>query len=689
MSVLDALKRGARHSKKDLAMLKEIRDHAATIGEHAVSLGAEDTETTDEGEGKSTQSPPVDAAVKYTPHPYPVKVVKSDDATLTVGGYGVVFGGKDMMGDTFTAETDFWLSVMTGEMPRPVLYDHGMDDAVKMFVLGKTTKIEPDETGLWVEAQLERHNRYMREVEQLIGMGVLGYSSGSVGHLVRYAETDKSSDPWGDDWFWGGGTFASWPLFEFSLTPTPAEPRTLGVGQIRSLVEAYPAAKSLLAGLRGQGQGAREAQAVKGASGPLATDHQPPSTISVSTPSDGGHQTEEEEMDNEQVAAIVKAAVAEAIPGAVDAAFQAFRASLEGEPPLKKAGIAPSSVSLRRRDEELTPEQAFMLWLKMGNEAPELVKRMMRRQSSRIVGLDMGGDATKATLVEGVDAQGGTWVPEVMASTLNTPLANGSYLRVAGARVLTGIQGTNSFKVPGLTLSSRAVIGAEGSPYGQNEPGANEVEFKPWKFKKLALAAEELVEDSNFDVWSMILQPDFGQAFAEGENYYFTVGTGTNEPQGVVTGATVGVTLSNGTGQTATITSFDSLVALYHKLDYKYRAHPSCGWMMNDATLEIVSKLKDGAGRYILEQGVNGQPDRIKGKPVITNNQMDAPATSKDIIVFGSFDYYWIAPWPGMQMQRLDEKYSDTGHIGFRAFQRADGHVMQSAAFTKLRTAAS
>ena len=70
----------------------------------------------------------------------------------------------------------FWLEKLPG--PRPVLYDHGGEPTLKAAVLGATTKIEADEVGLWVEAQLQRSAQYADYVLELLQAGVLGYSSG-------------------------------------------------------------------------------------------------------------------------------------------------------------------------------------------------------------------------------------------------------------------------------------------------------------------------------------------------------------------------------------------------------------------------------------------------------------------------------------------------------------------------------
>ncbi len=144
-----------------------------------------------------------------------VKALTAD--TATVAGYGVIFGGADLEGDTFTRSTDY----MLGLVPvKPVCYDHTMSAKVS-HVIGTVKSVTADETGLWVEAELKRSEDYVDAVLELINRGVIGWSSGSVPHLVR--REAKS--------------ITQWPVIEWSLTPTPAEPRTLGVERIKSMAD--------------------------------------------------------------------------------------------------------------------------------------------------------------------------------------------------------------------------------------------------------------------------------------------------------------------------------------------------------------------------------------------------------------------------------------------------------------------
>lgn len=138
-----------------------------------------------------------------------------DDGAAIVAGYGVVYGGRDLDGDQFTAETKY------GAMADlPVFYDHAQQ-AVKALdnEIGRVVSVKADDKGIWFETELDKAHEYYDEIVALVGRGVVGLSTGATSHLVRRNEAK---------------TITRWPIAELSLTVTPAEPRTLGVTQIKA-----------------------------------------------------------------------------------------------------------------------------------------------------------------------------------------------------------------------------------------------------------------------------------------------------------------------------------------------------------------------------------------------------------------------------------------------------------------------
>ncbi|MHB8625611.1 MAG: HK97 family phage prohead protease [Aggregatilineales bacterium] len=140
-----------------------------------------------------------------------------------IGGYLVVYGNpaaKDLTGEYFTPRTQFGLEWYAR---RPLLYHHGQDRTVGGDLIGAIDTLKTDDVGLWCEAQLDLHNRYLAAVRKLIERGALGLSSGSLPHLVQ-----KSAD----------GQIMRWIIAEAPLTPTPCQPYRTTVHAVKSAYAA-------------------------------------------------------------------------------------------------------------------------------------------------------------------------------------------------------------------------------------------------------------------------------------------------------------------------------------------------------------------------------------------------------------------------------------------------------------------
>jgi hypothetical protein len=149
--------------------------------------------------------------------------VKALDEHGRVGGYLVVWGDAsrpDLQGEYFTPQTDLGLDWYPR---RPVLYHHGLDGDLGPVMIGQIEVMQPDQTGVWVEAQLDMRNRWARAVLELVGREALGWSSGSLPHLVEVA---------------ADGHIRRWPVVEGSLTPTPAEPRYTDAVAVKAAFQA-------------------------------------------------------------------------------------------------------------------------------------------------------------------------------------------------------------------------------------------------------------------------------------------------------------------------------------------------------------------------------------------------------------------------------------------------------------------
>lgn len=208
---------------------------------------------------------------------------------------------------------------------------------------------------------------------------------------------------------------------------------------------------------------------------------------------------------------------------------------------------------------------------------------------------------------------------------------------------------------------------------------------------KLILVSLQLLQDTGIDL-EAFLGRRIGERLGRIQNTHFTTGTGTSQPQGFITGATVGKTAA---GDDAIL--LNELIDLVHSVDVAYRATGRARFEMHDLVVAYVRKIRDdsggaGVGRPIWEPSVQaGEPDSLLGYPVTVNNDMaSALAIDAKTVAFGDFkSAYALRRVNGGQVMRLAERYADYLQVGFFGFNRADGLVQDASAVKVLKQAAS
>lgn len=213
------------------------------------------------------------------------------------------------------------------------------------------------------------------------------------------------------------------------------------------------------------------------------------------------------------------------------------------------------------------------------------------------------------------------------------------------------------------------------------DPVFGTVALNSYKFSsKIVAVPFELIQDATIDIEAFVggrLMERLGRI----TNTFFTTGTGTAQPRGVVTGASAGKV--GITGQTVTVI-YDDLVDLVHSVDPAYRASGRCRFMLNDSSLKIVRKLKDSQNRPLFIPGyeLNGQmPDTLLGYEVAINQDVSAMAANAKSILFGDFFAYKIRDVMNATMFRFtDSAYAKLGQIGFLMWARSGGNLVDTTA---------
>ena len=181
----------------------------------------------------------------------------------------------------------------------------------------------------------------------------------------------------------------------------------------------------------------------------------------------------------------------------------------------------------------------------------------------------------------------------------------------------------------------------------------------------------ELRDDAAFDLPTFITRT-LGMRIARLQAVHWATGTGSGQPQGIVTPITA-------TAPTIGTITYADLLATVHALDPAYRS--GAKWLMNDATLATLQGIVDTAGRPILNdstQGISNDPggSTLLGYPVVIDQAMPSKATAAKYLAFGNLsEAYVIRRVKDVTLVVLNELYAANGQTGYMAWARADGAV--------------
>lgn len=278
----------------------------------------------------------------------------------------------------------------------------------------------------------------------------------------------------------------------------------------------------------------------------------------------------------------------------------------------------------------------------------------------------------------GTDSEGGYLVPDEFERTLIQALEEENIFRTM-AKVITTSSGDR--KIPVVASKGTASWIDEEAPIPETDDAFGQVSIGAYKLGTMIKVSEELLNDSVFNLESYIAR-EFARRIGAKEEEAFFIGDGVGKPTGIFNstgGAQLGITAGS-----ATAITVDEIMDLFYSLKSPYRKNAV--FVMNDATVKAIRKLKDGNGQYIWQPSITaGQPDTILNRPVKTSAYVPTIAAAAKTIAFGDFGYYWVADRQGRSFQRLNELYAATGQVGFKATQRVDGKLILAEAIKVLQ----
>jgi HK97 family phage major capsid protein len=279
----------------------------------------------------------------------------------------------------------------------------------------------------------------------------------------------------------------------------------------------------------------------------------------------------------------------------------------------------------------------------------------------------------------GTGSEGGFFVPQGFQYEIETALKAFGGMREA-SRLLPTATGN---VLPYPTSNDTSTVGEivnENAPVDKAIATIGHINLNAYKYStKMVQVSLELMQDSAFDI-EAYLKEQFVIRLGRITNQHFTTGTGTSQPNGIVTAATQGAVNTGDTtnaGSDIGTIGYNDLVNIEHSVDPAYRKGSK--FMLNDSSLKAIKLLKDTLGRPLFMAGLTEKsPDTILGYPFVINQDMASLGSNAKPVLFGKLDKYIIRSVKELSVLRLNERFADFGQVAFLGFARYDGNLLDA-----------
>jgi len=243
----------------------------------------------------------------------------------------------------------------------------------------------------------------------------------------------------------------------------------------------------------------------------------------------------------------------------------------------------------------------------------------------------------------------------------------------------------SNIEIPVETTPGTAVWLAEGDTVAGDEPALEAKSLKAHKLGKLIPVPNEVVADEKIDLTNYLASA-IARAHQNAEEQEFAIGTLATRPNGVVTGASVGVTAASATALTAA-----ELLAFRRSLKTQYR--PGAVIMGHEDVITAIEQLQSTVAQTqvpVFQPAVAfGQPDRLLGIEFISNPWMaNTLEAGNKVLVYGNLQNYMIADRSQLVIDRSTDFKFDVDQTVYRAIKRTDAVLPIAESFVAFQMAA-
>lgn len=366
---------------------------------------------------------------------------------------------------------------------------------------------------------------------------------------------------------------------------------------------------------------------------------------------------------------VVSAEKIERINADVTALTKAVEDSKAALDALRIGGDAGKGISAEKK----AHADAFNNWFRRGRE-PDAGLRELE---------------VRAGLTTQSDPDGGYLVPDQMEASIDRVLGTVSAIRSISRVVQVG---TDEYaKLVSLGGAQSGWVGEEAARPETGTPTLSKILVTSGEIYANPMATQRSLDDAAFDAEAWLAE-EVSIEFAEKEGAAFWNGNGLNKPKGIRNYTTVangsyawgkvGFVATGAAAAFASSNPADAIIDLHYSLKAGYRN--GANFLTSDAVLGTVRKFKDGQGNYLWAPPTADAPASILGKPVVTDDNVDALGAGAFPMAFGNFQRgYLITDRVGIRVLR--DPYTNKPNVGFYTTKRVGGGIVNFEAIKLLK----
>lgn len=347
---------------------------------------------------------------------------------------------------------------------------------------------------------------------------------------------------------------------------------------------------------------------------------------------------------------------------------------------------------------------------------------VLESRAPRANGIGTDGEAYAARWLKAMVSGDRAELRAMATSTTNAPIPVDMERRIINKmyqasviRQLATVQTIDSDRQITVEASQpAAALVGEASSITPGDFTFDRVTVNPYKFVVASKMSQEYIDDSigNAGIGSILnwVADRFGVAMARETEEYYTIGTGSSQPQGIGdTTSTAWASTNSGRiinqgvalteDQTVANISADNVIDLVHAVPVAYRTG-RFAILTSDAAVKAIRKLKanneyiwlpGGAGN---NQGITvGAPGTIYGVPYYVNEWMPSTAaqtsTGADVrgsalVIAGNWEYFGIFDRTGIQSMIDPYSAASTLETTMYMWMRTDSKILLPEAFAAI-----